>query len=228
MRHYIAECRKVRPIVPPDMSEYIVSSYVQMRKQQKEDEAEDKNYSYVSARTLLAVLRLSQALARLRMDSVVGQGDVDEALRLMETSKASLYEHQARDREGGDGTDTSKIFRIVKDMASSSGKAAAKEQARSKKTGNAGRAKKTRKVGRRARGRGPSSDDEEEEEDEGEEEQEDEEEEELEELSMVEVRSRVLAKGFTETQLMDTILEVSLSFVRVRIELIYSTKIWAY
>ncbi|KAI9636883.1 DNA replication licensing factor MCM7 [Dioszegia hungarica] len=200
MRHYIAQCRKVRPIVPPDMSEYIVSSYVQMRKQQKQDEADDKNYSYVSARTLLAVLRLSQALARLRMDTTVGQGDVDEALRLMETSKASLYEHQARDREGGDGTDTSKIFRIVKEMASSSGKAEAREKAK-----KGGRGKKARKIGRRARGRAPESSDEDEEE-EGEEENEDEEEE-LEELAMVDVRSRVLAKGFTETQLMDTILE---------------------
>ncbi|KAK4687318.1 DNA replication licensing factor MCM7, partial [Tremellales sp. Uapishka_1] len=166
MRHYIAECRKVRPIVPPAMSEYIVSSYVQMRKQQKEDEAEDKSYSYVSARTLLGVLRLSQALARLRMDSVVGQGDVDEALRLMDVSKASLYEHQAN-RNGEDQTDTSKIFRIVKDMAS----------------GTSGR-----------RGRRRSAD-------------EDEDEDELEELMMNEVRNRVLAKGFTETQLMDTILE---------------------
>ncbi|ORY33036.1 MCM2/3/5 family-domain-containing protein [Naematelia encephala] len=163
MRHYIAECRKVRPIVPTAMSEYIVSSYVQMRKQQKEDEADDKQYAYVSARTLLAVLRLSQALARLRMDSVVGQGDVDEALRLMDVSKASLHEHQANRGAGEDQTDTSKIFRIIKDMAS-----------------------------RRARRRGASDD-----EDEGE----------LEELAMNDLRARVIAKGFTETQFMDTVLE---------------------
>jgi DNA replication licensing factor MCM7 len=165
MRHYIAECRKVRPIVPPAMSEYIVSSYVQMRKQQKEDEADDKHYTYVSARTLLAVLRLSQALARLRMDSVVGQGDVDEALRLMDVSKASLHENQGR--TGEDQTDTSKIFRIIKDMASGGG------------SGRRGRA------------------------------DEDEDEDELEELTMVDVRARVLAKGFTETQFLDTVLEVS-------------------
>jgi DNA replication licensing factor MCM7 len=149
------------------MSEYIVSSYVQLRKQQKQDELDEKNYSYVSARTLLAVLRLSQALARLRLADVVRQEDVDEALRLMDVSKASLYEHQAG-RNGEDQTDTSKIFRIIKEMA----------------TGPARR-------GRSA------------EEDEGEEEDE------LEELTMTEVRSRVLAKGFTETQLMDTVLEVS-------------------
>ena len=171
MRHYIASCRRVRPIVPPAMSEYIVSSYVQQRQQQKQDEADDKNYSYVSPRTLLAVLRLSQALARVRLADVVRQDDIDEALRLMDVSKASLYEHQAG-RGGEDQTDTSKIFRIIKEMA----------------------------TGPSRHGRGRSAEDYEEE-DGGEEE--------LEELTMTEVRSRVLAKGFTETQLMDTVLEVS-------------------
>jgi DNA replication licensing factor MCM7 len=42
---------------------------------------------------------------------------------------------------------------------------------------------------------------------------EEEEEDEMEEMSMNEVRARVLAKGFTETQLMDTILEVSREWV---------------
>ncbi|KAJ9117448.1 Mcm2-7 hexameric complex component [Naganishia vaughanmartiniae] len=182
MRHYIAECRKIRPIVPPAMSEYIVSAYVQMRKQQKEEEADEKFHSYVSARTLLGVLRLSQALARLRMDDTVGQGDVDEALRLMECSKASLYEHQATRGQGEDHTPASKIFRIIKDMAS------APRQAR------------------RARGGAPSSADEFDT---------DEEEQDLDELSMIDVRARVLAKGFTETQLMETILEVRLHAPRL-------------
>lgn len=152
------------------MSEYIVSSYVQMRKQQKEEEADEKFHSYVSARTLLGVLRLSQALARLRMDDVVGQGDVDEALRLMECSKASLHEHDANRQAGDDHTTTSKIFRIIKDMAAAP---------------------------RQVRRRGDSIEDD------------DTEDEELTELSMIDVRARVLAKGFTETQLMEAILEVS-------------------
>ncbi|EAL19989.1 hypothetical protein CNBF3160 [Cryptococcus deneoformans B-3501A] len=156
MRHYIAECRKIEPRVPQALSEYIVSSYVQMRKQQQEDEAEEKSHSYVSARTLLAVLRLSQALARLRHDDIVQQGDVDEALRLMDVSKASLYEH-SQQRNGEDQTSTSKIFRIIKDMAQ----------------------------------RAADEDDDEE----------------MGELAMMDVRNRVIAKGFTEMQLMETILE---------------------
>ncbi len=142
------------------MSDYIVSSYVQMRKQQKEEEAEEKFQSYVSARTLLGVLRLSQALARLRMDSVVGQGDVDEALRLMEVSKSSLHEHAAGRNQGEDQTDVSKIFRIIKDMARQ------------------------------------ASDEEDEDED-------------MAELAMIDVRARVLSKGFTEALLNDTIQQVS-------------------
>jgi len=156
------------------MSDYIVDSYVQMRKQQKEEEADEKFNSYVSARTLLGVLRLSQALARLRMDDVVGQGDVDEALRLMEVSKSTLYEHQMNSHTGEDQTDASKIFRIIKDMATAPRAA--------KKAG---------------RGRRVSDETSEEEED-------------LDELSMVDVRSRVLAKGFTETALMETLIEVRL------------------
>lgn len=156
------------------MSDYIVDSYVQMRKQQKEEEADEKFNSYVSARTLLGVLRLSQALARLRMDDVVGQGDVDEALRLMEVSKSTLYEHQMNSHTGEDQTDASKIFRIIKDMAT------------------APRAAKKARRGRRVS-------------DETSEEEED-----LDELSMVDVRSRVLAKGFTETALMETLIEVRL------------------
>jgi DNA replication licensing factor MCM7 len=160
------------------MSTYIVDSYVQMRKQQKEEEADEKFNSYVSARTLLGVLRLSQALARLRMDDVVGQGDVDEALRLMEVSKSSLYEHQMTQNSGEDQTDASKIFRIIKDMAT------------------APRAAKKARRGRR------NSD-----------ETSDDEDEDLDELNMVDVRSRVLAKGFTESALMETLIEVG----RVRI-----------
>ena len=49
-------------------------------------------HTYTTARTLLSILRLAQALARLRFADEVSQSDVDEALRLMKMSKASLYD----------------------------------------------------------------------------------------------------------------------------------------
>ena len=98
LRHYIAGARQKRPTVPPEVSSYVVESYVRLRKQSKEEEEQKKSHSYTSARTLLGVLRLSQALARLRYADEVEQGDVDEALRLMEVSKESLYDDEDRER----------------------------------------------------------------------------------------------------------------------------------
>ncbi|CAE6433643.1 unnamed protein product [Rhizoctonia solani] len=174
MRHFIAQARLRRPVVPTGVSEYIVQSYVRLRKEHKEQEEENKTHSYTSARTLLAVLRLSQALARLRFNDTVNTEDVDEALRLMESSKESLDD---RVEEGGEGDRTvvSRIFRLMKGMASVS-------------------RPRTRRMGRGPGGERDMDMDEAEDGD-GE----------MLQVSMVDLRSRVLAKGFTETQLMDTI-----------------------
>jgi DNA replication licensing factor MCM7 len=127
--------------------------------------------------------------------------DVDEALRLMEASKESLRDDDGEgDGAGGgdaDRSDTSRIYRIVKDMAqaaASSGAPAA----------GAGGRRATRRRPQRL-GRGPD----------GERDYADAEEEDggeggaLDVLSMVDIRARVLRAGYTETQLMTTIQEVS-------------------
>lgn len=59
---------------------------------------------------------LSQALARLRFNNEVNNGDVDEALRLTEVSKASLYTDH---RSGGDQTVSSKIYDLIRGMKES-------------------------------------------------------------------------------------------------------------
>ncbi|PIL24322.1 hypothetical protein GSI_14075 [Ganoderma sinense ZZ0214-1] len=183
IRHYIARARQHRPTVPAEVSEYVVNSYVRLRKEAKDEDAQKKSHTYTSARTLLGVLRLSQALARLRFADSVMQADVNEALRLMEVSKKSLADD---DEEGHDHdrSDVSKIFRLIKEMA---------KQAQ---VGRKGR----RARGARRFGRGPG----------GERDMdvdEDEEEADAEELSMIDIRSRVLTAGFTEAQLMETVLE---------------------
>lgn len=50
----------------------------------------ERDKTFTSPRNLLAVLRLSTALARLRMSDVVAKGDVQEAIRLMDMSKQSI------------------------------------------------------------------------------------------------------------------------------------------
>ena len=54
--------------------------------------ARNNDQAVMTARQLLSMLRLSQALARLRMDTVVTNEDVDEAIRLTHASKSSLRE----------------------------------------------------------------------------------------------------------------------------------------
>ncbi|CAI2177838.1 14809_t:CDS:2 [Funneliformis geosporum] len=84
IRHYVAEARSKRPVVPPDVSSYMVSSYVQMRQEQADAMANKKAHTYTSARSLLAVIRLSQALARVHLRDEVMRQDVSEALRLLD------------------------------------------------------------------------------------------------------------------------------------------------
>ena len=74
-----------------------------LRKESKDDDAQKKSHTYTSARTLLGVLRLSQALARLRFADAVMQADVNEALRLMEVSKKSLVEDLKRSMSDPNG-----------------------------------------------------------------------------------------------------------------------------
>ena len=103
------------------MHNFIVQKYVEKRKL----EIEQKNkqgYQYITPRSLLAVIRLSQALAKLRMNDKVKQEDVDEALRLVEVSQSSI--NKKENKEGlvnFDGvqkkTDAkSQIYNIVSDL----------------------------------------------------------------------------------------------------------------
>lgn len=73
-------------MIPENLADYITGAYVEMRKEARNS----KDTTFTSARTLLAILRLSTALARLRLADAVEKEDVNEAMRLMEMSKDSL------------------------------------------------------------------------------------------------------------------------------------------
>ncbi|EPQ57870.1 MCM-domain-containing protein [Gloeophyllum trabeum ATCC 11539] len=188
MRHYIALARTHRPIVPPEVSSYVVDSYVRLRKLSRDEEEQKKSHTYTSARTLLGVLRLSQALARLRFSDIVTHLDVDEALRLMECSKESLLEDAEKERDP-DQSPQSKIYRIMKDMAKAgrgSGKKRKTVQSRKKRLGKGPGGERDSDV--------DMDEDYDDSGDEG-----------MEEIPIVQIRARVLAAGFTEVQLNDTI-----------------------
>ena len=124
IREYIAQAKKCRPTIPQDLHNFIVQKYVEKRKL----EVEQKNkqgYQYITPRSLLAVIRLSQALAKLRMNDKVKQEDVDEALRLVEVSQSSI--NKKENKEGlatfdgvGKKTDAkSQIYNIVSELCKS-------------------------------------------------------------------------------------------------------------
>lgn len=111
LRAYIAAAKRHEPVVPAGLQDYLAAVYAEMR---AEEAASDIPHSYTTARTLLSILRLSQALARLRFGDAVEQSDVDEALRLIRMSKSSLYD----DNEAGRAQDPiSEIFAKIRQHA---------------------------------------------------------------------------------------------------------------
>lgn len=86
MRRYIDLCKKKCPTVPEELTEFLVESYVDLRK----DSRNNCDTTFTSARNLLSILRISTALAKLRLSDLVEREDVVEAMRLLEMSKISL------------------------------------------------------------------------------------------------------------------------------------------
>ncbi|KAJ2051592.1 DNA replication licensing factor MCM7, partial [Coemansia sp. S2] len=110
LRHFIAGARARNPVLPRAVADYVVGAYVQLRQQYKSalDSAASRrvggrssidtgiaantrsNIGNTTPRTLLAILRLAQARARIRAADAVGTEDVDEALRLMDAAHVTL------------------------------------------------------------------------------------------------------------------------------------------
>ncbi len=75
-----------------------MAKYVEKRKIQR-DGLDEQSYMYVTPRTLLAIIRLSQAMAKLCFRSEIKQADVDEAIKLMDYSIRSLRNIKATSQE---------------------------------------------------------------------------------------------------------------------------------
>jgi len=110
LRAYVAHARGFEPTVPPHLTDFITSSYVHMRNENKADDPNRQRFC--TARSLLSILRLSQAVARLRFSESVEEPDVVEAIRLLFMTKAQLNEeHQHKPLSTDSQTE---IFNILK------------------------------------------------------------------------------------------------------------------
>jgi len=113
LRCYIAECRKYEPVIPPNLTNYIVGCYVTMRAQSLDENGQYDSKKIVGTpRALLSILRLSQALARIRFSNQVNQSDVTEAMRLMKEAKHSTLQKEDIEREFED--EMSRIYAAIR------------------------------------------------------------------------------------------------------------------
>ena len=119
LREYISRARRHDPVVPPEVAPYIVEAYVSLRMQDRPTKGKKAgDQTAMTARQLLSILRLGQALARLRFSDFVAREDVDEAIRLTHMSKASLSEETGQGGKSVRKEDVmSRIFNIIRDYS---------------------------------------------------------------------------------------------------------------
>lgn len=113
LRQYIAYARQFDPTLPPELVEYITGAYISLRS----SDMLGKDF-YTTPRTLTAIIRMSQALARLRFSVVVAKADVDEAMRLLDSSRASVLLPSNNAKTNAVDPIT-RIYSLIREMPSS-------------------------------------------------------------------------------------------------------------
>lgn len=116
MRAYIARAKQCEPFIPEDLVEHIVGSYVTMRTETSENATNRK--SFVSPRSLLGIIRIAQAVARVHLRSEVTKEDIEEAERLLHVSKSTEEEKGPKKVDP-----TTEIFHLISEHAKKNKKA---------------------------------------------------------------------------------------------------------
>lgn len=81
---------------------------------------------YITPRTLLGIIRTAQAHAKCRFSKLVDQGDIDEAIRLIEACRDSFNDQLEKDKRNVFGQTTSQhqviseIFKIISGLCRTS------------------------------------------------------------------------------------------------------------
>jgi DNA replication licensing factor MCM7 len=77
---YIAQAKSITPSIPNRLSTTLQNIFVEMRKFESE---QARPTTYTTARSLLSIIRLSLAHARMRLSKEVNEDDISEARRLV-------------------------------------------------------------------------------------------------------------------------------------------------
>ena len=111
LRAYVNQAKRLEPFIPESgpVVDMVVDQYVAMRNERDPKSDDD---TFTTARTLLAILRLAQAVARLRLSPMVEARDVEEATRLMKESKSQVAK-VAGPAGGMQAEPVSKVYHII-------------------------------------------------------------------------------------------------------------------
>eukprot|EP01056_Protomagalhaensia_sp_Gyna25_P001887 Protomagalhaensia_sp_Gyna_25__1886@NODE_1_length_10645_cov_612_087781_g0_i0_p1_GENE_NODE_1_length_10645_cov_612_087781_g0_i0NODE_1_length_10645_cov_612_087781_g0_i0_p1_ORF_typecomplete_len788_score118_38MCM/PF00493_23/9_6e95MCM_OB/PF17207_3/2_3e03MCM_OB/PF17207_3/5e29MCM_lid/PF17855_1/7_8e19Mg_chelatase/PF01078_21/4_2e11AAA_3/PF07726_11/1_1e06AAA_3/PF07726_11/1_5e03AAA_3/PF07726_11/1_4e03MCM_N/PF14551_6/1_2e06MCM_N/PF14551_6/8_2e03AAA_5/PF07728_14/7_4e03AAA_5/PF07728_14/1_6e05AAA_5/PF07728_14/3e len=118
VRAIVNKARKHNPKMSKDLADRVSEQYVQLRTKDREERGSIEESTYTTPRTLFGLLRLSQAVARLRFSETIEMSDFEEALRIMQESKRSLYRariEQDAERNAVDKTQEL-LLHLLKDL----------------------------------------------------------------------------------------------------------------
>ena len=113
MRTYTRRAKSFEPYIDDSLKDEIVDACVNLRIEEKRSEI-DSRKSYTTPRTLLAIMRLSQAHARSRFSKRVERQDLEESMRLTKASKESV-ELSAPRHENANPLDV--VYDIIVDLS---------------------------------------------------------------------------------------------------------------
>lgn len=95
LKKIIAKARTFNPFIPEYLHEDVVKYYQEMRQKNKNQE-QSLEYSYITPRTLLSIIRLAQAHAKLRFSNEVNVEDIKEAIGMMESARSQLQDEKSQ------------------------------------------------------------------------------------------------------------------------------------
>jgi DNA replication licensing factor MCM7 len=117
LRRFLAYAKTLTPIVPSNLIDYITGAYVSLRL----GDLSTPDSTMTTARTLLAILRLASALAKINLRESVNSGDVDEAMRLLQVSRSSIDIHRVSQQNSRhrdlEASPTTRCYRAICELA---------------------------------------------------------------------------------------------------------------
>eukprot|EP00792_Barthelona_sp_PAP020_P005594 TRINITY_DN2720_c0_g1_i1.p1 TRINITY_DN2720_c0_g1~~TRINITY_DN2720_c0_g1_i1.p1 ORF type:complete len:753 (+),score=196.28 TRINITY_DN2720_c0_g1_i1:37-2295(+) len=118
LRAFISHAREYSPSVPVELTNSVADEYVSIRQAERLNHRNPNKgmVGHTSPRSLLTVLRLSQALARIDLAREVSQEHINEALRLISSAQASLAPSVSRQKKDP----KLEVYNIVKSMVNQS------------------------------------------------------------------------------------------------------------